>query len=210
MEKYLMIVKKDDLDEVMDFLKEKNVEDVDITNTGIGWFINTLSVDNVNLYLKREGFDSNYKLDGWDIDTDITLDSLEDSLFLIQNMRDFNEIYRLKRIGETLEINELNKDNFVDSISDYYFKFERAHFNFEDDFKNPSHYKHGEYDLITHLADILTEEELRGFLKGNVIKYIDRYRDKNGTEDLEKAKEYTRRLEEFEKKVKGEDNEFIQ
>ena len=79
-----------------------------------------------------------------------------------------------------------------------------------DDYKKPTHYKHGKYDLITHLADILTEEELRGFLKGNVIKYIDRYRDKNGIEDLEKAREYTHRLEEFEKKVKGEDNEFIQ
>ena len=209
MEKYLMIVKKDYLDEVMDLLEHNGVEDVDITSTGIGMFINMLSIDNVNLYLERVN-DFDYKLDGWDINTDITFDSSEDSLYLIQNEKDFNTLYDSESIGALLKINESNKDNFVGYISDYYFEFERAHFDFEDDFKNPSHYKHGEYDLITHLADIMTEEELRGFLKGNVIKYIDRYRDKNGIEDLEKAREYTHRLEEFEKKVKGEDNEFIQ
>ena len=209
MEKYLMIVKKDYLDEVMDLLEHNGVKDVDITSTGIGMFINMLSIDNVNLYLERVN-DFDYKLDGWDINTDITFDSSEDSLYLIQNEKDFNTLYDPESIGALLKINESNKDNFVGYISDYYFEFERAHFDFEDDFKNPSHYKHGEYDLITHLADILTEEELRGFLKGNVIKYINRYRDKNGIEDLEKAREYTHRLEEFEKKVKGEDNEFIQ
>lgn len=29
-----------------------------------------------------------------------------------------------------------------------------------------------------------------GFLEGNVIKYVSRYKDKNGVEDLKKARQY--------------------
>ena len=32
------------------------------------------------------------------------------------------------------------------------------------------------------------------FMQGNVIKYVTRYKEKNGIEDLEKAKEYIDRL----------------
>lgn len=38
------------------------------------------------------------------------------------------------------------------------------------------------------------------FMQGNVIKYVTRYKKKNGIEDLEKAKEYIDRLIEFEKR----------
>ena len=38
------------------------------------------------------------------------------------------------------------------------------------------------------------------FMQGNVIKYVTRYKKKNGIEDLEKAKEYIVRLIEFEKR----------
>lgn len=38
------------------------------------------------------------------------------------------------------------------------------------------------------------------FMQGNVIKYVTRYKDKNGIEDLEKAKEYIDRLIEYEKR----------
>ena len=38
------------------------------------------------------------------------------------------------------------------------------------------------------------------FMQGNVIKYVTRYKDKNGIEDLQKAKEYIDRLIEFEKR----------
>lgn len=37
-----------------------------------------------------------------------------------------------------------------------------------------------------------------GFIEGNVIKYIMRYKDKNGLEDLKKAKHYIELLMEFE------------
>lgn len=38
------------------------------------------------------------------------------------------------------------------------------------------------------------------FMQGNVIKYVTRYKSKNGIEDLQKAKEYIDRLIEFEKR----------
>lgn len=38
-----------------------------------------------------------------------------------------------------------------------------------------------------------------GYLEGNVIKYVSRYKDKNGIQDLEKAKHYLDKLIEKEK-----------
>lgn len=36
----------------------------------------------------------------------------------------------------------------------------------------------------------MTPEAFRGFMAGNVIKYIARYENKNGVEDLKKARHY--------------------
>lgn len=36
----------------------------------------------------------------------------------------------------------------------------------------------------------MTEEQFKGFMLGNVIKYIARFQDKGGRNDLEKAKHY--------------------
>lgn len=49
---------------------------------------------------------------------------------------------------------------------------------------------------------LLDKIELKGFLKGNVIKYIVRYDKKNGQEDLLKAKHYIEMLIQLNK---GED-----
>ena len=45
---------------------------------------------------------------------------------------------------------------------------------------------------------LLTDEEYKGFLKGNVYKYLKRYEHKNGKEDLEKATVYLKKLCDFE------------
>lgn len=39
-----------------------------------------------------------------------------------------------------------------------------------------------------------------GFCAGNIIKYVTRYKDKNGVQDLEKAKHYLEMLIELESK----------
>jgi len=70
----------------------------------------------------------------------------------------------------------------------------------------PDHYKNGDHDLLWHLKDILTPEEFRGAMKMNIIKYVVRENNKNGIEDIDKAKEYLSRFEEFEKELNNENN----
>ena len=40
----------------------------------------------------------------------------------------------------------------------------------------------------------MTPEQFEGYLRGNVIKYIARYPDKNGIEDVKKAQHYMEKL----------------
>lgn len=42
------------------------------------------------------------------------------------------------------------------------------------------------------------------FIQGNIIKYVCRYRDKNGIEDLKKARHYIDMLIEFENDIQKE------
>lgn len=44
----------------------------------------------------------------------------------------------------------------------------------------------------------MSREAFAGYLMGNVVKYIARYRDKNGVEDLKKAQHYLDKLIEIE------------
>ena len=53
----------------------------------------------------------------------------------------------------------------------------------------PDHYGGSEIDVI----DFCQANNL-DFMQGNVIKYVFRYKNKNGLEDLEKAKEYIDRM----------------
>lgn len=51
------------------------------------------------------------------------------------------------------------------------------------------HYKKlGNYQPWEVLAKWLNPDELKGFMKGTVIAYLAREQDKNGREDIEKAK----------------------
>ena len=54
---------------------------------------------------------------------------------------------------------------------------------------NPSHYKQGSIETIEYILD-----QKMNYLEGNVVKYISRYKKKNGLEDLHKAKWYIERL----------------
>ena len=40
----------------------------------------------------------------------------------------------------------------------------------------------------------MTAEEFEGYLRGNVIKYLARFRDKGGVQDLRKAMHYLEKL----------------
>ena len=60
----------------------------------------------------------------------------------------------------------------------------------EDKVNNPSHYNKGEIECIDAIAAALTLDELKGFVRGNVIKYLWRVEHKGGLEDLKKARWY--------------------
>ena len=64
----------------------------------------------------------------------------------------------------------------------------------EDMVNNPPHYnKHG-IECIQAIRAALTDEEFRGYCKGNVVKYTWRETYKNKDEDLQKAEWYLNRL----------------
>ena len=54
----------------------------------------------------------------------------------------------------------------------------------------PKHYMQGSHECIDEIRAMLSPEEFKGFLKGNVIKYRYRANLKNGKEDLAKADNY--------------------
>jgi hypothetical protein len=70
-----------------------------------------------------------------------------------------------------------------------------------DSVESPSHYGQGSIECIEYIRDFLTKEEYIGYLRGNIAKYMHRWRYKNGEEDLKKARWY---LEELIKQVEGD------
>ena len=54
---------------------------------------------------------------------------------------------------------------------------------------SPQHYQQGKIQVI----DFITDQKFN-WLEGNIVKYICRYKTKNGLEDLYKAQFYLKRL----------------
>lgn len=60
---------------------------------------------------------------------------------------------------------------------------------------HPPHYTQGEIECIDAIEASMTPEEFAGYLKGTVIKYMWRYRQKwDPVQDLEKAGFYLKHL----------------
>jgi hypothetical protein len=66
--------------------------------------------------------------------------------------------------------------------------------NKADNVNHPAHYGQGKIECIDYLEDFLTHEEFIGYLRGNIAKYLHRWRYKNGIEDLKKSQWYLERL----------------
>ena len=64
----------------------------------------------------------------------------------------------------------------------------------------PDHYGDSKIDVIS-----FCQANNLDFMQGNVIKYVFRYKNKNGLEDLEKAKEYIDRM--IENLLDGEESD---
>lgn len=62
----------------------------------------------------------------------------------------------------------------------------------EEAVNHPKHYKLDGLDIeaIDVIKSVLGAEKFRGYCRGNVLKYLIRAENKNGVEDLKKAKVY--------------------
>lgn len=77
-----------------------------------------------------------------------------------------------------------------------------VNFNPNDQVNHPNHYTSGGIECIDAIRASMSPDEFRGLLKGNVIKYVWRYRLKGKpVQDLEKAAWYLSRLIELEKEA---------
>tara|TARA_R110000822_G_scaffold71010_1_gene171293 strand:- start:466 stop:732 length:267 start_codon:yes stop_codon:yes gene_type:complete len=59
---------------------------------------------------------------------------------------------------------------------------------------NPDHYKVGGIETFDFITAKTSPEQLAGYCKGNILKYVSRADHKNGVEDLKKAKWYLDKL----------------
>ena len=58
----------------------------------------------------------------------------------------------------------------------------------------PPHYNEGTIECIEYIEDFLSKEEYIGYLRGNIAKYLHRWRYKGGVQDLNKSSWYLDRL----------------
>jgi len=103
-----------------------------------------------------------------------------------KNLMDLPDV-KVKEFGSREEIQEYVHGLFENKVGD-------------DKVNNPSHYNHGEIECIDAITAALTPDELKGFVRGNVIKYLWRMEHKGGLEDLKKAQWY---LDYLIKKLEG-------
>ena len=128
-----------------------------------------------------------------------------DERFLQAANEDFQALYigeiDCKEYREMLSrlqysMDKLNKtwNNFISICC------EQNNDNYNKNIIKPDRYKGKDGKDLLQLFEesLLSDEEYKGFLKGNVYKYLKRYEHKNGKEDLEKATVYLNKLYDFE------------
>jgi hypothetical protein len=102
----------------------------------------------------------------------------------------------------TEELEEWNKkmsNNF--KVIDEYLQRNESAMNATDKQVGGNHYK----DLPIQPIEYIHANAM-GYMEGNVVKYISRWRKKNGLADLEKAKHYIELLIELENRRAGKTN----
>ena len=70
-----------------------------------------------------------------------------------------------------------------------------------DNIKSPSHYVKGGLECIDAIKAVVSTitDPFEAYCTGNIIKYIWRWNDKNGVEDLHKAVRYIEFIEQYRK-----------
>ena len=112
-------------------------------------------------------------------------------------MREVVEILDTVSLGESYSTYSAKGENGVwmvveQDISDLTFDTPSK----EPDMVNsPAHYGNGSIECIEYIEDFLTTEEFIGYLRGNIAKYLHRWRWKGKPmEDLKKARWYLDKL----------------
>ena len=75
--------------------------------------------------------------------------------------------------------------------------------NMGDKVNHPIHYTQGGIECIKAIEASMSPFGFQDYCKGNVLKYIWRWRDKDGVQDLEKAEVYLKWMIESAKKCAG-------
>lgn len=70
------------------------------------------------------------------------------------------------------------------------FKYDSVKVISENTVNHPPHYTANGIECIDAIRASMTDIEFEGYCKGNIEKYLWRYKMKNGLEDLEKAQVY--------------------
>ena len=73
----------------------------------------------------------------------------------------------------------------------------------DDKVNHPSHYINGGIECIEAIKASMPRDGFQDYCKGNVLKYIWRWRQKGGVEDLEKARVYLSWLIDSAKEIKN-------
>ena len=95
------------------------------------------------------------------------------------------EVFTLISYNGKSELSVLEKDGFTFSLPPDCLQPVRG--------SKPAHYDTG-IDTIAFLRANCPPEQVEGFLRGNALKYLQRYDKKNGVDDLRKAKHYVEML----------------
>jgi len=82
----------------------------------------------------------------------------------------------------------------VGDAMDAYSSTEDLHDLHYDPVHRPSHYASGDIECIDAIEAQMTPEEFKGYLRGNVAKYVWRFTHKGGEESLKKAQWYLNKL----------------
>ena len=86
------------------------------------------------------------------------------------------------------------------TMGDNTFTITEPELPFTDMVNSPPHYGQGTIECIKYIEDFLSKDEFVGYLRGNIAKYLHRWRYKNGLEDLKKAEWYLSKLIQVESK----------
>lgn len=97
-------------------------------------------------------------------------------------------------MAETKQEIMYNGNKYVLETEDNYV-FEKPNELSDDPVNSPNHYKQGNRETIEVIKDYMTKDEFTGYLKGNIIKYVGRFRFKGKPlQDLKKANWYLNKL----------------